>query len=250
MGAGAGYNIKGTIDYDSIKINSFEVNGPFTATEKLSGGHTQDYQVIQIKCDIDCVAEDVVSESYYYGGTLHGNTPIKITEMSLIPNYDDIEDISEIDESVIMDALYDLKFDAKIGGGWTHSTFTGDISCGIYDLDVWESSDFGIDEIVMYITNKDAIEVLDKYATGDNYEERYSVVDIDNNIISDDFYGDELKYAIDYAEENNGYQVESEKIWYSYEISDAGEIDIWDEDYDYNNVSVEWTNPNYIEEDF
>ena len=212
MGAGAGYNIKGTIDYDSIKINSFEVNGPFTATEKLSGGHTQDYQVIQIKCDI--------------------------------------EDISEIDESVIMDALYDLKFDAKIGGGWTHSTFTGDISCGIYDLDVWESSDFGIDEIVMYITNKDAIEVLDKYATGDNYEERYSVVDIDNNIISDDFYGDELKYAIAYAEENNGYQVESEKIWYSYEISDSGEIDIWDEDVDYDNVSIEWTNPNYIDDDF
>lgn len=250
MGAGAGYNIKGTIDYDSIKINSFEVNGPFTATEKLSGGHTQDYQVIQIKCDIDCVAEDVVSESYYYSGTLHGNTPIKITEMSLIPNYYDIEDISEIDESVIMDALYDLKFDAKIGGGWIHSTFTGDISCGIYDLDVWESSDFGIDEIIMYITNKDAIEVLDKYATGDNYEERYSVVDIDNNIISDDFYGDELKYAIDYAEENNGYQVESEKIWYSYEISDSGEIDIWDEDVDYDNVSIEWTNPNYIDDDF
>ena len=250
MGAGAGYNIKGTIDYDSIKINSFEVNGPFTATEKLSGGHTQDYQVIQIKCDIDCVAEDVVSESYYYSGTLHGNTPIKITEMSLIPNYYDIEDISEIDESVIMDALYDLKFDAKIGSGWIHSTFTGDISCGIYDLDVCESSDFGIDEIIMYITNKDAIEVLDKYATGDNYEERYSVVDIDNNIISDDFYGDELKYAIDYAEENNGYQVESEKIWYSYEISDSGEIDIWDEDVDYDNVSIEWTNPNYIDEDF
>lgn len=250
MGAGAGYNIKGTIDYDSIKINSFEVNEPFILTEKLGGGRTMDYQIIPIKCDIDCLAEDVASESYYNGGTLYGFTPIKITEMSLISNYDDIEDISEIDESVIMDALYDLKFDAKIGGGWIHSTFAGDISCGIYDLDVWESSDFGIDEIVMYITNKDAIEVLDKYATGDNYEERYSVVDIDNNIISDDFYGDELQYAIDYAEENNGYQVESEKIWYSYEISDAGEIDIWDEDVDYDNVSIEWTNPNYIDDDF
>lgn len=78
MGAGAGYNIKGTIDYDSIKINSFEVKEPFTVTEKLSGGYTQDYQVIQIKCDIDCVAEDVVSESYYYSGTLHGNTPSRL----------------------------------------------------------------------------------------------------------------------------------------------------------------------------
>lgn len=249
MGAGAGYNIKGTIDYDSIKINSFEVDEPFTVTEKLSGGYTRDYQVIKIKCDIDCTAEDVVSESYYYGGTLHGLTPIKITEISLIPGGDDIEDISEIDESVIRDALDGLKFDAKIGGGWTHSKFTGDISCDTNDLDENDYTDFYFNEIVMYITNEGAIDVLDKYALGDNYEERYSVVDIDGNIISDDFYTGELNSAISYAKENNGYQVESEKIWCTYEIANDGNVYTWDEDYDFGETVVEWENPDYIDED-
>ena len=179
MGAGAGYNIKGTIDYDSIKINSFEVSEPFTVTEKLSRNYTQDYHVIKIKCDIDCAAEDVISESYYDGGTLYGFTPIKITEISLIPDVDDIEDIPEIDESVIRDALDGLKFDARIGGGWIHTNFDGDISCDADELEDAGYTGFYFNEIVMYVTNQDAIDVLNKYATGDNYSEEYKVTDED-----------------------------------------------------------------------
>ncbi len=249
MGAGAGYNIKGTIDYDSIKINSFEVEEPFTTTDDFGNGYSQTYQVIPIKCDIDCSVEDIVSESYYYGGTLYGLTPIKITEMSLIPYDDDIEDISEITEGDIRRVLSNLEFDTSIGGGWTHSTFNGDISCNGDNLKEAGYNDFYFNEIVMYITNEDAIDVLDKYALGDNYEERYSVVDIDGNIISDDFYTGELDSAISFAKENNGYQVESEKIWCTYEISDDGNVYVYDEDYDFDDVSVEWTNPNYIDED-
>lgn len=241
MGAGAGYNIKGTIDYDSIKINSFEVNEPFILTEKLSGGHTMDYQIIPIKCDIDCLAEDVASESYYNGGTLYGFTPIKITEMSLISNYDDIEDISEIDESVIRDALDELKFDARIGGGWIHSKFGGDISCGPDDLSVNEYSDFYFNEIAMYITNKDAIEILDEYATGDNYSEEYRVTDEDGDTID---YFDDFDEAVEYAISINAYQVLPAKTWYSYSITESGDIetDIIDVDDDFKEG---WTNPEY-----
>lgn len=244
MGAGAGYNIRGTIDYDSIKINSFEVNEPFTVTEKLSGGYTHDYQVIQIKCDIDCAAENVVSESYYDSGTLHGFTPIKITEISLIPGGDDIEDISEIDESVIRDALDGLKFDAKIGGGWIHSKFTGDISCDTNDLEENSYTDFYFNEIIMHITNKYAIEALDIYATGDNYVDHYYVDD------SNDYgeYFDDLESAISYAEENNGYQVWSIREWYTYEISDDGYVYDYDLDIE-EGSNLEWENPNYIDED-
>ena len=248
MGAGAGYNIKGTIDYDSIKINSFEVNEPFIITEKLSGGYTQDYQVIKIKCDIDCAAKDVVSESYYDGGTLHGFTPIKITEISLIPNGDDVEDISEIDEYIIRDALDGLKFDVSLGWGWVHSTFTGDISCDTKELDENSYTDFYFNEIIMHITSQSAIDVLDEYATGDNYEEHYLVVDAGGDILADDFY-DELDSAIEFAKENNGYQVLSEKMWYTYEVLPDGDIEVWDFDAeDYTNV--EWENPDYIDEDF
>ena len=245
MGAGAGYNIKGTIDYDSIKINSFEVNEPFTITEKLSGGYTQDYQVIQIKCDIDCAAKDVAGESYYDGGTLYGFTPIKITEMSLIPDGDDIEDISEIDEYVIRDVLDGLKFDAKLGGGWVHSKFTGDISCDVNDLSENEYTDFYFNEIIMHITNEGAIEALDKYSAGDNYSEEYRVTDEDGDTID---YFDDFDEAVEYAIGIDAYQVLPTKTWYEYYITDSGDIetDILDEDDDFRE---DWTNPNYVDED-
>lgn len=248
MGAGAGYNIKGTIDYDSIKINSFKVEEPYFESEEVTKGNYIDWQYIHIDCDIDCAVENISSESYYFGGTLHGLTPIKITHMSLTPKHDDIEDISEIDESVIRDALDGLKFDAKIGGGYIHSKFTGDISCDTNDLEENSYTDFYFNEIIMHITNKYAIEALDIYATGDNYEERYSVFDADGNILSDDFYDGELDSAIEYAEENNGYQVESEKFWRTYEISDDGYVYDYDLDIE-EGSNLEWENPNYVDED-
>ena len=245
MGAGAGYNIKGTIDYDSIQINSFGVEEPFTVTEKLSGGYTQDYQVIKIKCDIDCAAKDVVGESYYYGGTLYGFTPIKITEMSLIPDGDDIEDISEIDEYVIRDVLDGLKFNVSLGWGWVHSTFTGDISCNTNDLDENDYTDFYFNEIVMHITNNQAIEAIDTYVLGDNYSDEYKVVDIDGEDMD---YFDDYDEAVEYAKENNGYQVLGSRLWYEYAITSGGDIesDILDIDDD---IGKDWTNPNYIDEE-
>ena len=245
MGAGAGYIIKGTIDYDSIQINSFEVDEPFIVTEKLSGGYTQDYQVIKIKCDIDCAAKDVVGESYYYGGTLRGFTPIKITEISLIPDGDDIEDISEIDEYIIRDALDGLKFNVSLGWGWVHSTFTGDISCNTNDLDENDYTDFYFNEIVMHITNNQAIEAIDTYVLGDNYSDEYKVVDIDGEEMD---YFDDYDEAVEYAKENNGYQVLGSRLWYEYAITSGGDIesDILDIDDD---IGKDWTNPNYIDEE-
>lgn len=245
MGAGAGYNIKGTIDYDSIKINSFEVDEPFIVTEKLGGGYTRDYQVIKIKCDIDCAAKDIVGESYYYGGTLYGFTPIKITEMSLIPDGDDIEDISEIDEYVIRDVLDGLKFDVSLGWGWVHSTFTGDISCDTNDLDENDYTDFYFNEIVMHITNNQAIEAIDTYVLGDNCSDEYKVVDIDGEDMD---YFDDYDEAVKWAKENNGYQVWGNRVWYEYSITNSGEIESDVLDFD-DEIGKDWTNPNYIDED-
>ena len=247
MGAGAGYSIKGTIDYDSIKINWFEVEEPFVTTEEYDDGYTSDYQIIPIKCDIDCAAEDVVGESYYDGGTLRGYTPIKITELSLIPKYfrNNIEDISEIDESVIVDALDGLKFDVSLGGGWVHSTFTGDISCDGRNLSEPDYADFYFNEIVMYITNNQAIKAIDTYVRGDNYSDEYKVVDI---------YGDDIEFfdnyddAVEYAKENNSFGVLGSRLWYEYIITDGGDVEseIFDID---DEICRDWTNPNYIDED-
>ena len=248
MGAGAGYNIRGTIDGSSIKINSYEVAEPYF------DGKTQ---IIPIQCNIDCSASDVTAESYYYGGKLYGDIPIKITKMSLIPEfpYDEdfeyIEDISEIDESTIKDALYDLSFDIRIGGGWTHSTFDGDIS--FYEDDMSSEltdtlsayPDFVFNELIMHITSKIAIKVLDEYARGENYGDEYRVVNIDGDTLE---YFEDYDEAIAYAKENNGYEVWGTRQWYEYALTNGGddvEVDIIDIDDD---IGKDWTNPDYIEE--
>lgn len=246
MGAGAGYNISGMIDSDTIKINSFEVAKPYTETEDYGSGYSMDYQLIPIKCDIDCAVEDIYCESYMYGGTLHGLTPIKITEMELIP-YADIEDISEINEEAIWYALRDLKFKARIGGGWSHTKFDGDISCDIHDLDVDDYSDFYFNSITMQITNAQAIEVIDEYVSGENYVDEYRVVDEYDETMED--YFEDFESAVAYAEENNGYEVLSQRTWYTYELANDGYTDVYDIDVDFDSLP-EWTNPNYIEEDF
>lgn len=241
MGAGAGYNIRGTIDVDSIRINSFEVEEPYFTDGKDNVLNIK-YQIIPIKCDIDCKAEDVSSEAYYDGGTLLGLTPIKITGMSLIPYGDDIEDISEIDEDAIWYALRNLKFDVLIGGGWQHSTFDGDISCGGNDLQEDSYNDFYFNEITMHITSKIAVEVLDEYARGENYGDEYRVVNIDGDTLE---YFTDYDEAIAYAKENNGYEVWGTRQWYEYALTNGGddvEVDIIDIDDD---IGKDWTNPEY-----
>ena len=245
MGAGAGYNVKGTIDYDSIKINSFEVGELSTKSEKVRGGPIVQYPTIPITCDIDCYAEDIYCESYMYGGTLYGPTPIKITKMVLVPQYDDIEDIPEIDESTIKDALYELAFDVSLGAGWIHSTFTGDISCSTYELKEYGYPDFEFDEISMRITNKQAVEVIDEYVCGDNYSDEYKVVDIDGIELE---YFEDFDDAVEWAKENNGYQVWGSRIWYDYYITNSGDVESDVRDFD-DDIGKDWTNPDYIDED-
>ena len=248
MGAGAGYSVRGVIDPNTIKINWFEVESPFIKTEDFGDGYTKDYQLIPIKCDIDCGAKDVESEAYYDYGVLLGLTPIKITEMTLIPYYD-LEDISEVTEDVIWYALRNLKFDVTIGGGWSHTTFNGELYCEDNQLNEDPYNDFYFQSLTMHVTSKQAIEAIDEYSTGDNIVDRYSVVDIEGDFIEELF--DDLDEAISFAKETNGYQVISEKMIYTYEVSIDGEVGVYDSEYirEYGST-VEWTNPNHIDEDY
>lgn len=244
MGAGAGYNIKGTLEL--VKINSYEVGEPFDVTEKLGGDYVRKYQVFPIKCDIDCIVENVSSESYMYGGILRGLTPIKITEMSIVSDYAEIEDVSEIDDSVIEDALYDVTFDVVYGWGWTHATFDGELHCETRDLKEGAYGLTNLNDLTMHITSEGAIEALDTYALGENYTDDYKVVDIDGNELE---YFDDFDDAVDWAKENNGYQVWGNRVWYEYSITNSGEIESDVLDFD-DEIGKDWTNPNYIDEDF
>ena len=62
-------------------------------------------------------------------------------------------------------------------------------------------------------------------------------------------YFDDFDEAVEYAISINAYQVLPIKTWYEYYIAENGDIDTDILDVD-EGFGEDWTNPNYIEEDF
>ena len=248
MGAKAGYQINGIIDEDLIKINNFKVINSSIVTEDLGNGQFQDYHVIQIKCDIDCEVEDInYTSPPNYIETLYGLTKIKITEMSLIPKYEDLEDESVLDEDRICQTLVDLKFNSPIIE--PYSKFTGSLICDINNLEEQEYAIFYVNDINMHISNKEAVTAIDEYIHDTNYRDDFYVCRIDGRFLKMfDSIDSNLDAAIAWAERNNGYNIKSCRTWFVYAISNDGHIYV-DDQYP-EGVEVVWENPNYIEEDF
>lgn len=178
-GPGAGYTISGEIK--NIKINSFE------------------YQIINeteidVDCDIDAELFDCEFYSYYYGGDID-SVPIKITRLHLETFVDEIS-TRDIDEYDIRDTLIGVKIKALLGGGWSHSTFDGEVTTD--DIKDNSYGDFYIVEMDFYIPNKTIVNYIDRVVTGDTYANIYTVYDYNDNIIYDEA---ETEYeAIKYAE--------------------------------------------------
>ena len=241
------YQINGIIDEDLIKINNFKVINSSMVTEDFGEGQFQDYQVIQIKCDIDCVVEDIKCESHKYIDTLYGLTNIKITEMSLIPKYEVLKNESVLNEDMIYHTLIDLKFNSPIIR--PHSKFTGGLICDINNLEEHEYAIFYVNDINMHISNKEAVTAIDEYIHDTNYREDFWVYRIDGRYLKRfDSIDSNLDAAIAWAERNNGYIIKSYRTWFVYAISNDGHIYV--DDSSAEGAEVVWENPNYIEEDF
>lgn len=231
-GAGAGYTVKGTIDYTTIKINNYNV---VSTSEPDKYGEV----VAEIDCDIDVGLTDVSAESYYYGGEIEGDPiPAKITHLSLNVQRiysEETEDyeLGEIDEGNIEDSLNDLTVYPVIGGGWSHLTFNGDLSCDYNEMDMNIYSDLTVQAIDMVITNQDVIGIIDDLVRGEN-NSQYTVRDVDGDILEE--FDDEDE-AIEWAKANNGYYVEIE--YYNLRPYFGG--DSVDFNYDYYDSETVWT---------
>lgn len=205
-GPGAGYTLKGELDYP-VKINSF------------------DYQTVgeydvDIECDIDATLLDCEFYSYYYGGTLDG-VSIKITHLHLESSVDEVVD-REIDEYDIRDALDGIKIEALLGGGWSHSTFDGEVTTD--DIKDNSYGDFYVVEMDFYIPNKTIVSYIDKAVQGDTYSYVYNVLDDDYmSIESFDNEEDAIEFAED---EESAFYVSKEEIF----ESPNGEFDFTGED--------------------
>ena len=235
-GAGAGYNVEGIINVKSI--NSFNVisqegpdnYGDITAT---------------VDCDIDITLTEMSASSYYYGNDINVDVPAKVTGLTVKISEDDEQNDIGVDESSIKDLLDGTKFETLIGGGWTHTTFTGDIQATDNDITGSEYYYSYFTEIDIQISDENIIKYIDKVVEGENFYTEFLVYDKDDDVISDGFTAEETDYsavdkaqndAIEFAKANKGVRV----VKHTYRELADGDLDdndtepevVWERDYD------------------
>lgn len=235
-GAGAGYNVEGIINVKSI--NSFNVinqegpdnYGDITAT---------------VDCDIDITLTEMSASSYNYGNDINVDVPAKVTGLTVKISEDDEQNDIGVDESSIKDLLDGTKFETLIGGGWTHTTFTGDIQATDNDITGSEYYYSYFTEIDIQISDENIIKYIDKVVEGENFYTEFLVYDKDDDVISDGFTAEETDYsavdkaqndAIEFAKANKGVRV----VKHTYRELADGDLDdndtepevVWERDYD------------------
>jgi len=206
-GAGAGYHITGTIG--AVDVKSFNV----AKTEEDKYGVPTYF----LDCDISATLEDVTFESYYDGGHVD-SAQIQIAYLALIDNHDP-EEKGELNETNIAQSLEGTHVKNLVGGGWTHSTFTGDLE-GNENAEGSVYSDFYVDEVGYGFVDQDLVKYIDLAVQGENVVEEYIVYSEDYDEL-DRF--DSEEEAVEYAK-NTPNAVKVEQYSYRYEFD--GDIDI------------------------
>lgn len=213
-GAGAGYTVKGKINYDSINIKSFNIV-------------SDENDVAEVDCDIDAKLDDVTFESYYYGDRVE-EADVHISHITLDKQYLEPED-EDINETTIRDALDGLTVDPLIGGGWTHTTFDGELDCDENHTDGNSYSTLTVIGAQMDIVDTNLIDFINKAVQGENIVTEYSVWKDDDMLES----FDNEDSAIEYAKEKGADKVQTSNFRYDFyenwEDLDDDEV-IWTSD--------------------
>lgn len=208
-GAGAGYNITGTIDASTV--NSFNV---VETTEDKYGTPTY-----LLDCDISATLEDVTFESYYDGGHVD-SAQIQITKLLLVDNHDPEEGKGELNNDNIRQSLDETQVKSLIGGGWVHSTFDGNVEFKEENADGSVYSDFYVYGIEYHFIDEELVKFIDLAVQGENIIEEYIVYAEDYDEL-DRF--DSEEEAVEYAKNTpNAVKVEQ----YSYRYDFGGDIDV------------------------
>ena len=217
-GAGAGYEIRGTVL--SAKVNNFEIIGNTT--------NQYNEKMYELKCDIDVRLEDVQFESYDYGGKIDFPIDGKVTYLIVSENgNNDVE--GDLTNSDIESALDGAKIKEMLGGGWVHETFTGEFS-GEFDGDLY--GDYYALDYEMTLTQDTVVDFIDKKVDGVIDEVTYCVYDREGDPVDDFTDKDE---AIEFAKKNDCIEVVEK--YHDYELVDAeGSVD----DNSYEDGDVVW----------
>ena len=157
MGAGAGYTIetKDVKIVGDIAINSFEVE------------QDGSWLVAKVDCNVPIVAS-VRAESYMYGCPYIEDVPMTVTGISI--NYmqtAEYPDVTEEDIREVLGNTYNYIGQGVYGGGWTHSTFDGEV-----ELKQFTKLDYtnDINSVDISINDQGVIEFIDLAVQGENLE--------------------------------------------------------------------------------
>lgn len=208
-GPGAGY---------TISSNRYALQGD---VGMVSVKKNDTHYIITATCDFVGTVKEFSAESYYSGTGEQTNLPIKLEqfEVSLPLDYEDI--ISELANNeeeltskninkaalaeLVQDTLYSASCEFVYGGGWSHSTYDGQLTTKDridFDLDYFD----GV-RAPIYLNNQEDIDKVDRMTQGYGYETVYSVIDDDYDVV-DSF--DNEEDAIKFAKDNNYAEVRAE----------------------------------------
>ena len=209
-GPGAGYSVKGKV----TNVHNVEVISDVESTSE--------YYSNTLMATAECDIVGVSASSYYNGRDIVGGAPIP-AKLEIKLDYDKDEYYG--DATKVVEALGDdFEFDATLGGGWGHVTFTGVIEGDYHDVaDEPYSTD--ILNFSIKIENENVIKDIDKAVTGEDWVDQYDVIDTDGDII-DSF--DNEDEAIDYAKDNRGVEVVHRQLQFAL-LDDFESEDIIDE---------------------
>ena len=189
-GAGAGYRIKGSLS--DIKINS--INDVETFEGESAFGTKLTFARIDLDADATFTG---TAESYYYGGSIEG-AKVKITSIEVNPNliYDLHLEEFEYDKVTLEDLQDRLGYGSEIrfesdviGGGWTHSTFDGNVIASRIDDDYKPY----IDGVAFNFIDKHIIEYIDRAVQEDDDEIDYDYADD----MEDGYWEDKFNESLD-----------------------------------------------------
>ena len=147
-GPGAGYTIEGQLSDIQIHDFTFSVND----------------DIVTVNCNIDAISKDTEAHSYYYGDVI-GKVPVTISKVQYYI-YDDASSITE--DAVREDLKYYLdgiKYEAIVGGGWSHTTFDGNITAKMFRH--YNGADSDVIYLEMDCTDEGDILYIDDVVTGE-----------------------------------------------------------------------------------
>ena len=190
-GAGAGYTIGGEIA--EATVNNFTVTKESTFNDY--GDRT-----FEVTCDIDVTIDDLTFESYYHGDNVDFPVYAKVIKLTLDDNgmSDDHNDLTDED---IKYALEGTKFSILVGGGYTHTKFTGMLDG---DAEGYMYSDFFVSHITLNFTQDEIVNFIDNKVSGSLDDPTYDVMDDEGSVVES---FDNEESAIEYAKANDYAEV-------------------------------------------